>query len=87
MVTAVKFSDQQTLPCALMNLFVTVWAFGLQAYFRPFANTDANIAEQMTLMSTVLVLILGLAQKSQKQEELDDTLSQSEEAVVDRFLS
>ena len=70
LVTATKFSDGQRLPCSLINLFVAVSAFGLQLYFLPFANTDANIAEALTLLATILILILGLAQKTKEAEDM-----------------
>ena len=60
LVIATKFADGQRLPCSLVNLFITVAAFGFQVYTLPFANDDANIAEALTLLATVLILVLSL---------------------------
>jgi hypothetical protein len=87
LVAAVKFSDGQRLPCALMNLFVAVAAFGAQVYVLPFANGDANIAESLTLLATILVLILGMAQKEVAAEQLAGATSTAEQETADGFIS
>ena len=60
LVSFVMWSPGQELAFTLINLFVTVGAFGAQAWVRPFANVDANLAEAVTLLCTILMLILGL---------------------------
>ena len=42
LVIGTKLSDGSQIPSALINLFVTVVAFGAQVYTRPFANTDGE---------------------------------------------
>ena len=86
LVTATKFSDGQRLPCSLINLFVAVSAFGLQLYFLPFANTDANVAEALPLLATILILILGLAQKTKEAEDLTDAIDLTTAEDTDDFL-
>eukprot|EP01043_Picozoa_sp_COSAG02_P015089 COSAG02_NODE_634_length_19259_cov_9.871347_8_plen_2349_part_00 len=86
LVVATKFADGQRLPCSLVNLFITVAAFGFQVYTLPFANDDANIAEALTLLATVLILVLGLAQKAKSAEELIGGISEDEDALVGTFL-
>eukprot|EP01046_Picozoa_sp_COSAG06_P033819 COSAG06_NODE_3487_length_5273_cov_1.389254_3_plen_684_part_00 len=86
LVVATKFADGQRLPCSLVNLFITVAAFGFQVYTLPFANDDANIAEALTLLATVLILVLGLAQKAKSAEELIGGISEEEDALVGTFL-
>jgi hypothetical protein len=60
LVTFVMWSPGQELAMTLVNLFITVGAFGAQCWKRPFANVDANRAESATLFAQLLVLILGL---------------------------
>ena len=60
LVSFVMWSNGQELAFTLINLFVAVGAFGAQAWVRPFANVDANLAEAVTLLCTILMLILGL---------------------------
>ena len=71
LVLATRLSDRAEIPCALINLFVTVMAFGAQVYTLPFANEDANTAETLTLLSTLLVLVLGLGQHKAEAENID----------------
>jgi hypothetical protein len=86
LVIATKFADGQRLPCSLINLFVAVAAFGCQVYTLPFANNDANIAEALTLLATILILVLGLAQKAKSAEELIGGISEDEDALMGTFL-
>lgn len=86
LVAATKFSDGQRLPCALINLFVAVTAFGTQLYFLPFANDDANLAESLTLLSTILILVLGLAQKTKAAEDLTDEIDMNGSKQTQDFL-
>ena len=60
LVSFVMWSPGQELAFTLINLFVTVGALTAQAWVRPFANVDANLAEAVTLLCTILMLILGL---------------------------
>ena len=62
LVVGTKFSNNHVVVSTLWNAFVVVLAFGLQVWAWPFANDDANWAELLTLLSTMLVLILGMAQ-------------------------
>jgi hypothetical protein len=57
-----KFSDGVALPCALINVSILLGALIAQVWKQPFANTDANIAEALTLIATIFTLILGVAQ-------------------------
>lgn len=60
LVSFVMWSPGQELAFTLINLFVAVGALTAQAWVRPFANVDANLAETVTLLCTILMLILGL---------------------------
>ena len=55
-------------------------------YTLPFANSDANIAEALTLLATILILVLGLAQKAKSAEELLGGISEDEDAIMGTFL-
>ena len=71
LVVGTKLSTNKTvIPATLSNVFVTVAAFGMQISTLPFAELDANIAECLTLVSTLLVLILGLGQMA--SVDIDD---------------
>jgi hypothetical protein len=86
LVTATQFSNGLHLPCALVNLFCTVAALTAQAYTLPFANDDANLAEALTLLATVLILVLGLAQQTRNAQNLTDELRIDEKTNEDDFL-
>jgi hypothetical protein len=87
LVTATAFSNGQHLPCALVNLFCTVAALTAQAYTLPFANDDANLAEALTLLATVLILVLGLAQQSRKAQNFTDEVHIDDKELEDSFLT
>jgi hypothetical protein len=61
-------SEGSVVPATLWNMCVTVAAFGMQVCTWPFAEIDANWAESLTLMSTLLVLILGVGQMASVDE-------------------
>jgi hypothetical protein len=83
-VVITKFSDGYRLPCSMLNLLVAFAACLIQLQCSPFAAKDANIAEVLTIVATVLVLALGLAQKSTAAEEYDGGIS---EETVGSFIS
>ncbi len=70
LVVGTKMSSGHTVPSTLWNLFVTVAALGAHVWKWPFAHNDANLAEALTLLSTLAVLALGLGQNT--TEETDD---------------
>jgi hypothetical protein len=86
LVVTTKFSSEQRLPCSLINLFITIVAFGTQVYTLPFAHNDANVAESLTLLATILILVLGLAQDTQTAEQLVDSNTVSEAQKVKGFI-
>ena len=47
-----------------MNLLAVLAAAFLQFRWAPFAQMDANLAEGLTLISTVLILVIGLGQQA-----------------------
>jgi hypothetical protein len=80
LILGTKLSDGAQIPATLVNLVITVMAFGAQVYAWPFANEDANIAESMSLLSTLLVLILGLGTLA-NVSNFDDT-SLTEDSMI-----
>lgn len=69
LVVGTKLSSEgSVVPATLWNMCVTVAAFGMQVCTWPFAEIDANWAESLTLMSTLLVLILGVGQMASVDE-------------------
>jgi hypothetical protein len=57
-------SGGHTVRGSLLNMLVLFFASFLQFQFAPFAQTDANLAETSTLVSTVLVLVVGIGQQA-----------------------
>ena len=86
LVLATKLSDQQRLPCSLINLFTAVGAFGLQVWKMPFASHDANAAESLTLLSTILILVLGLAQKAKDEDDRTNASTYDQVKKINNFL-
>jgi hypothetical protein len=92
-------SGGHTVRHTLMNLLVVLAASFLQFRFSPFAQMDANIAESLTLVSTVLILVIGLGQQAVQgpsdfvQDQLDEGQDSDDPAdkardqeVLDSFL-
>jgi len=92
-------SGGHTVRHTLMNLLVVLAASFLQFRFSPFAQLDANIAESLTLVSTVLILVIGLGQQAVQgpsdfvQDQLDEDHDSDDPAdkardqeVLDTFL-
>jgi hypothetical protein len=49
------------LSASIVCVLVVVFALAAQVWQKPFAHDDANIVESLMLLSTVLVLVLGIA--------------------------
>lgn len=90
----VTSGGKNTVRGGLLNLIVLLCATLLQFRYHPFCQIDANLAESFTLISTVLVLIIGLgqqaslAQTSQQHEQQDTFIIEDEEStqnVLDSF--
>jgi hypothetical protein len=57
-------SGGHSVRASLMNMLVLFFAAFLQFQFAPYAQKDANLAETATLVSTVLVLVVGIGQQA-----------------------
>ena len=95
-------SGGHTVRHTLMNLLAVLFAAFLQFRLAPFAQADANLAEGLTLVSTVLVLVIGLGQQAvvgpsasvsaqspiqtQIDMEDDDDGQNRDKEVIDQFL-
>ena len=87
LVVITKFfgGNGETLQCAVLNLLVTIMALVGQIFCWPFANSDANWAETFTLLATILIIVLGLAQENGKSMEAG-LITADEENDITSFL-
>eukprot|EP01047_Picozoa_sp_COSAG01_P035312 COSAG01_NODE_2702_length_7228_cov_4.014869_2_plen_1685_part_00 len=78
-----KFAEGQELPCALINISILFGALIAQVWKQPFANTDANTAETLTLLATVFTLVLGVAQPAHNPDSDLSRMAGDDDIVAD----
>ena len=85
LISITVLSGGHTVRHSLMNLLAVLTAAFLQFRWAPFAQLDANLAEGLTLVSTVLILVIGLGQQAVggPSDMLLDQLDQSDDSDDD----
>ena len=59
-------AGNHTIQATLLNLMVLLCAGFAHAKYQPFVHKDANLAESLTVVSSILVLVVGLGQQAAK---------------------